>query len=610
MANPGIGNVLRRMRWLFAPLEPDPASDRLLLERFAERRDEAAFAELVRRHGPMVLGIAERVLADGNDAHDAFQAAFLVLMRKADSAGWQDSISGWLHRVAFRAALKIKAAAQRRRTHETQAANMAPALTTDPVWSDLRGVLDEELDRLPEKYRTPLVLCYIEGKTNEDAAKALGWPAGSMSRRLEKGRKLLRARLTKRGVALTGAALAAAITPQAATAAVPPALADVTVKAALGAMSFSAPVSAVADALVKQMFFAKVKLAVAGLLVLGLVGVGAGLAMQAVSADRPVVKPAEKDQEATRWSPPHRVLKLPHAQIVVNSVSIAPGGKLLAVGGSDHHIRLFDLQTDAEAVRFDASAFRPEKKAPGISRVVFAADGNALAAAGWHGDGGISVWNVADKSGGLLPVHGDLGGVTALGFTPDSKRLAFQGEKGLVTVRTLHGGEQVHLHSAAPVGSLAISPNGQRIATAENDGRVRLWDATSGKHLRTIEAEQCTFSGAQAVAFSPDSKLLATAGMRDGAIRLWNTETGEEVGKLGGEKPEMIRSVDFSADGKYLAAADSEGIRLYDRQAGKLVRLLQADLYPRCPAVFSPDGKLLAAGGHDGTVHLWNLERR
>jgi RNA polymerase sigma factor (sigma-70 family) len=596
MANPGLGNVLRQVRWLFRPVEPDPASDRQLLERFAASRDEAAFAELVHRHGPMVMGICQRVLPDPNDAHDGFQAAFLVLVRKAGSAGWHDSIAGWLHRVAFRAALRIKASAQRRRTHETQAANMAPASAIDPSWNELRGVLDEELDRLPEKYRTPLVLCYIEGKTNEEAARALGWPAGSMSRRLEKGRELLRARLSKRGVALTGAAMLAAITAQAATAAVPLTLADATVKAALGTMPFAAPVVAVADALVKQMFFAKLKLAAAAVLVMGLIGAGAGLAVQSTLADRLANAPTDKDPAATLWQPEHRVLKLHHRETAITSVALAPDGRHVAAAGSDHVIRLFSLQADGEIDRYDAATH----KGPNPLRIAFTGDAGTLA---WS-DGHLGQWNIAKRSADM---HKGLGGLTALAFTPDGKRLAYAGQKNTVTVQFGHA-DQVQFHSVAAVGSLAFSPDGQFLATAESDSRVRLWESPTGKLLQTIDANQCTMSGAQSVAFSPDGKL-ATAGMHDGAVRFWDPRTGKELGRLGGDLLEMIRSIDCSPDGRYLAAADGQGIRLYDRNTGKMIRLLEADLSPRCPVVFSPDSKLLAAGGQ-GTIHLWNLERR
>jgi RNA polymerase sigma factor (sigma-70 family) len=141
-----------------------------LLERFVGQRDESAFAALVQRHGSMVLGVCRRVLNDWQRTEDAFQVTFLVLARKAGSLARPESLANWLHGVAYRIALKARIRVARQRTHERQAAAMSPT-ESQPSGSarELREVLDKEIDRLPEKYRAPLVLCYLEGKTNEEA---------------------------------------------------------------------------------------------------------------------------------------------------------------------------------------------------------------------------------------------------------------------------------------------------------------------------------------------------------------------------------------------------------------------------------------------------------
>src|SRR5262249_51919994 len=163
-----------------------------------------------RRHGPMVHGICRRLLGDGPDAEDAFQATFLVLVRKADSLRGYGSLGGWLHGVAVRVARKARVAAARRAFHEAQGTPMSARGDFAAVeWRDLRPVLDEELGRLPEKYRAPLVLCYLQGKTHEEAARALGCPNGTVYGRLARARARLRTRLLRRGVALSAAALAA-----------------------------------------------------------------------------------------------------------------------------------------------------------------------------------------------------------------------------------------------------------------------------------------------------------------------------------------------------------------------------------------------------------------
>jgi RNA polymerase sigma factor (sigma-70 family) len=174
-------------------------ADRELLRRFSEGHDEAAFALLVARHGPMVLGVCRRILVRYQDAEDAFQATFLVLARKAGSIARPELLANWLHGVAARTARKARVMAARRAHHERQIIPVAPLDSLPEAdWRDLWPHIDEELQRLPDKYRVPLVLCYLNGLTNKEAADRLGWPAGSISYRLARGRELLRQRLGHR----------------------------------------------------------------------------------------------------------------------------------------------------------------------------------------------------------------------------------------------------------------------------------------------------------------------------------------------------------------------------------------------------------------------------
>jgi RNA polymerase sigma factor (sigma-70 family) len=196
--------ILRHFRGLAGGHLPGPASDRELLGRFVAGRDEAAFAEVVRRHGALVLGLCRRVLGHPDDAEDAFQATFLTLARKAGSTAWGNSVGGWLYGVARHLALKARAAAARRAAHEGRARPRPPA---DPL-ADVRlreaqAILDEELARLPEKYRGPIVLCCLEGAARDEAAQQLGWPLATLKSRLEQGRDLLRRRLARRGLTLS-----------------------------------------------------------------------------------------------------------------------------------------------------------------------------------------------------------------------------------------------------------------------------------------------------------------------------------------------------------------------------------------------------------------------
>jgi len=189
-------------------------SDENHLARFLGGKEsdaEAAFGELVRRHGPMVLGVCRHVLEHDSDAEDAFQATFLVLARNAASIRDRRVLGHWLYEVAYRIAIRSRTRSSQRRAREKEVAQMSALADSsqarDLAWTELRPVLHEEVNRLPEKYRCAVVLCYLEGRTNEEAATLLGWPVGTVKGRLSRARDILRSRLTRRGLALSAAFL-------------------------------------------------------------------------------------------------------------------------------------------------------------------------------------------------------------------------------------------------------------------------------------------------------------------------------------------------------------------------------------------------------------------
>jgi RNA polymerase sigma-70 factor (ECF subfamily) len=211
-----------------------PPPDGHLLQRYVATHDEGAFTSLVERYGGLVWGVCQRVLRHSQDAEDAFQATFLVLARRAASLDDRGPLSNWLYAVAYRTAIKARQVAARRRARELQGLDMSTVFSSaEEEWSELRPLLDEELNQLPNKYRAPLVLCYLEGKTNEEAARALGWPIGSMSRRMNRARDLLHKRLTRRGLALSSGLVFMLIADKAGAAIVSPALVGITSHAAL-----------------------------------------------------------------------------------------------------------------------------------------------------------------------------------------------------------------------------------------------------------------------------------------------------------------------------------------------------------------------------------------
>jgi HlyD family secretion protein len=228
------GTVLRQLRTLYHVGTTQELTDGQLLERFATDRDqeaELAFGVLVERHGPMVLRVCRGVLADPHDTQDAFQATFLVLVRKARALWVRDSLGPWLHQVAYRTAACARSAIARRQRHERRAARPENVVGDEPA-AELERLLHYEIDRLPERYRAPVVLCDLEGKSHEQAARHLGWPVGTVKSRLSRGRERLRARLLKSGVTPNAGLIATALSSHGPTLPIPEALAHSTAHAA------------------------------------------------------------------------------------------------------------------------------------------------------------------------------------------------------------------------------------------------------------------------------------------------------------------------------------------------------------------------------------------
>jgi RNA polymerase sigma factor (sigma-70 family) len=303
MANDNLSPVTRFLRRVLAPHAHATSEDGQLLRQFAESRDEDAFAVLVWRHGPMVLGVCRRVLRHTQDAEDAFQASFLVLARKAGAIKRPGLLGNWLYGVAYRTSLKVRTETARRRSHETTAGNFpVEAAAPDSAPDDLGRLLDEEIRRLPEKYRRPFLLCYLEGQTNEEAARLLGCPKGTVLSRLAWARQRLRSRLTRRGVT-PSAGLFTLLLAQ--TASVPAVLVRSTVQGATlfvggravvaGAVSLKA--IPLAEGVLQAMFASKLKIAAVFAVGATLTAVlGGMLTFHAFAEKPPAAKP--KDQPA------------------------------------------------------------------------------------------------------------------------------------------------------------------------------------------------------------------------------------------------------------------------------------------------------------------------
>jgi RNA polymerase sigma factor (sigma-70 family) len=312
-----MNEIVRHLR--AAALRQDGAgmTDGQLLGRFIEQWDENAVAALVRRHAPMVWGVCRRVLGNPHDAEDAFQATFLVLVRKAASVRQREQVGNWLYGVANQTALKARALRAKRRTRERQVADMPNIEAPHQDESrDLQTFLDQELSRLPDKYRVAIVLCDLEGKTRKETARQLGLPEGTLAGRLTRGRTLLAKRLAQRGIALSGGALAAALSQGAAPACVPAAVMISTIRAATlvaagqaAAGLVSARVVALTEGVLKAMLLTKLKTGTA-VLVLGMVTLMGALVAWGQTGDRrgPLGEPKQaaerRDADAPAHAPP------------------------------------------------------------------------------------------------------------------------------------------------------------------------------------------------------------------------------------------------------------------------------------------------------------------
>ena len=590
----GVLHQLRRV------LEPSALGDGALLDAFLARRDAGAFAALVRRHGPMVLGVCRRVLGNDADADDAFQATFLVLVHKATSVRPRALVGNWLYGVAHLTAVRAKARAAQRRVKEREAATMARAKTQPSTDDDVTRLVDEELRRLPDPYRAALVLCDLEGATRQEAARRLGWAPGTVARRLARGRALLRRRLLRRGVA--GGVVAALAFPHAASA-LSPLLVQSTVRVALAVASgpaaagaVSTQVAALTQGAMHAMLLTKLKLASALLILLGLLGWGTGaLFLTAgapdgaaqVRADQPAKAPRDPSpgkQQAPKEAKPDRLM-------LDKDVAYAcwtRDGKLMATISSRRE------KVAGEDDRFDYYST-------------------------------VKVWDAATAkellSLGELKNHG----VVMIDFSPDGSLLAL----GRTTSQRVRDGDRVELYEVTSGRLLrtiemdygrspprfAFSPDGKLLAVAYGGpsikltGGARIFEVDTGMHTQTIVGHKHLVLS---VAFSHDGALLATLGdQHDREARVWDLKTGKQLHTIEGIQGAGLR-IAFSPASTLLALADTQsGVMLWDivkRQA----RPLAQNPTSAWTVTFSRKGDLVAASGpgpidgkSSGEVYLW-----
>ncbi|TMQ35120.1 MAG: sigma-70 family RNA polymerase sigma factor, partial [Planctomycetota bacterium] len=624
----GPETMLRYVRRLVVPSEPDEATDAALLGRFISSADEMAFAALVDRHGPLVLHACQRVLGNVHDAEDAFQAAFLVLARKAATVRPREALPAWLHGVAHRVALKARSA-RARRLREA-ASPLAPATDPrpDPLAEisvrELLAIIDEEVGRLPETYRLPVILCCLECRSVEEAARQLGWTRGSVKGRLERGRVRLHQRLVRRGLSLSAALAAAELSRGAASAAVLARLAAATTRGALlfaarstAATGVSSPAAGLAGDLIKGMALGKIKTGALLVLLLGLLAVGTGLVASPFGGPEQPPKKGAVPRAAIQTvltdlygdplpagaSKRIGTIRFRHGGGMINALLLAPDGKTLVTNTvyGDRNVRAWELATGKLLHQFPG-----HYEASGA--VALTPDGTTVAIG--H-DSSIRFYDL--QSGReVRQLQAPLGNIEGLAFSPDGNTFASGHARQTLLLWSLASGTTLAQLPAQHnrLSVLAFTADGKTLVTGDQfDPTIRLFDVATRRERHQLTRPNAPRHHARAFALSPDGSHLAVV-VHQGPLSIWDVKTGRMLRELRGTR--FAASAAFSPDGKTLASAESNDkadrntLALWDVATGKKLRRLNGNAWPVSKVTFSGDGKTLIVGC-EGTIRLWDV---
>jgi RNA polymerase sigma factor (sigma-70 family) len=635
--------VLDHLRKIYARQKLRGLSDAELLQQFLAERDEASFAALVHRHGSSVMGVCQRVLGDVHEAEDAFQATFMVLVRRAASVRREAPLSNWLCGVAQRVALNARARAAARQRRQRELTDMPrPEPLDEPTWQELRPVLDEEISRLPKKLRAAIVLCYFEGKSYEQAGKELGWPKSTLASRLARARDLLRQRLVQRGITLTAGALTTSLAEKTGGAAVGAMLAIKTAKAAAGLAAgktvaetvLSAQALALAEEAMKGMLAINAKLIVM-VLAIGVTVGGMGVAgyrgaasldpaeatppppralqVSAPTRDQPAPQPQTGgDSQVDSFGdplPPGVLFRLGTIRMrqggAPKSVAWSPDGQrvVCASSGIDWAARIFEVDTGKEVLAFQehrnraqAATFSPD------GRSVLSRDEKGLMYL-WDAVNG-KVSNVRDTPLPKAVITFAADGGTVAAIDP-------QGQACLIEVPSLQIKRVFNTDVKVPVAHVALSRDGKSLIAAEAINAIWCYDTESG----SVKWKTAFPGEIRVMGLSGNGTLLAAAGQGKG-VRICSAASGKMIRELA-EQERPITSIDWSPDDKTLATMSTDNTaRLWDVETGKeKMKFVHPHAFAagqgNVPSVaFSPNGTLLASIGMDGdnVVHIWSVQ--
>lgn len=575
--------ALGYLRSLLSHPRGDEDNDCELLRRFLESRDGDAFALLMRRHGLMVLGLARRILGDAHLAEDVFQAAFFLLARQAPTIRRLESLPCWLHGVTFRLALRVRRSHKRRQMRETHFHSPpSPSPLEELSALELLTVLDEELHKLPENQRAPLILCCLEGLSQEEAARRLGCSPSAVKGRLERGRQRLRLRLEKRGLTLP-AALSGTLLFAGSTRAVPATLMQSTLDTATTGACLPPAIAALMKGTIRSMFLHKLKLASAALVLLGSAG-GFGMVML-----REIEQPPQRSVLAT----------LPE-KVAAREAKKDLYGDPLPKGAI---MRLGTLQRRAVGARLAVSS-----------------DGQSIV--GVRGRKYLHIWDAAT---GKIRQTRELPGedIANLMLSPDGKMLAMAGEKEKLTVWDVPTGKRLQtlvlkgVSAAWCIPLIAFSSDGQKIAavgwrqerqdgSGRHDDLIRVWDLRSGKELFRTDIRNNNQS--YLLTFSPDGqRLLASFNNSQGTYCCcWDLDSGRQVWQ---NKDNGWFYPVITPDGKILASEhiENQKPRGVDLATGQTMPLEKAPpIEIGTGLAVTPDGRTLLVSTAQGVI-VWDM---
>jgi RNA polymerase sigma factor (sigma-70 family) len=632
-------------------------SDGQLLDRFAQSRDEIAFAALMRRHGALVLSVGRRYLGNLHDAEDVYQATFLILARNAGRVRKRAALGSWLYGVAYRLAMKARTRAARRRSSERRAAELAK-LHVESGLNELQMILDEEVQHLTEKYRGPFVLCCLENKSRHEAARELGLEEGTLASRIDRARKQLQKRLTRRGISLAAALTASSISST--VAAVPSRLAEDTLQASLTYLAGStANISSGALALAQGVVMGKAKI-VFVLVTTAVLAIGGarwaefkGIASAGQSraagpagsapGTNPVASALNSDDraDATAEAKPRADLHgdpLPDGAVArlgtlrfrhhgeTAALAFTPDGTSL-VANTRSFVMVWNAKTGKERLRIPRPLWYGH---PGMSDgMAITPDGNTLALPDYSGKFNLAVdedetkiglWDLrSGKKVRSLALPGDMGKLgqlnciayssdgkfLAASYTKDGKAVLFDLDTG--GVKTLFGDGNKDVRKRSAFYLLAISPDSKFIAFdvhRENSHAVQLWDVT-GKFIRTLE--EMADNHISEFAFAPDGKCAAIG--ITGRIVLVDPVTGKKQREWVENKMDHVGHMAFTVDGRRLVSVGGDGkIWVWDVHSGETVRKLDGRMSIGRSMALSNDSKTVALGAVGHTIRLWDLE--